>query len=580
MKLFSKLKELLNEKKDIVLLIIIIIILSVIKQLFMLNIPINAYIYAGEDDALMIELAENILNGNWLGTYSYHTLVKGPVCPLVLASCKIIGVSYIGFMTALYTFSCLIFMISIKKLIKNKYIFIIIYTILLFNPIMYSFDIIQRVYRNALIPSFALLIIGSFIGIYIRREDKIIKIIPWSIIGSISLSLFYYTREDSMWILPFLIFIITSICISLIVKKKKIDLELITKFVFIILPVILLLITGNIISNLNEKYYGIKTTNSINHSKFKDAIQAIYSVKPNENIEYVTVTREKVSRMAEVSETFRYIEPILSNIMTSFATMDRNPIDNEVEDGWFFWALRISVSQVGAVTPEAEEEIYSNIAAEINKAIEEGKLESQSIMPSPLMPPWRKGNTKKLFFSVIKSFKFISTYDIKLLNLEPTQYTENFYKFVKRFENISGNKVIFEENAKNDDEMLVSELENQDQYLNSIKGKVKILNMFSKIYIVIGVTVLFLGIISYIILTINVLKNVRKPLKIDEWIINSGILGSIFTLVVGVSYNNISSCYSISNLYLAGAYPLLLAWGMLNFVLVIPIVREKFRKKV
>ncbi len=41
------------------------------------------------------------------------------------------------------------------------------------------------------------------------------------------------------------------------------------------------------------------------------------------------------------------------------------------------------------------------------------------------------------------------------------------------------------------------------------------------------------------------------------------MLGALLTLITGVAYNHIASCYSITYMYLAGAYPLYLAFTVI-----------------
>ena len=44
----------------------------------------------------------------------------------------------------------------------------------------------------------------------------------------------------------------------------------------------------------------------------------------------------------------------------------------------------------------------------------------------------------------------------------------------------------------------------------------------------------------------------------EKWLIISSVIASYLVLALGVSYNHISSCDSISTLYLSGAYPLII----------------------
>ena len=84
------------------------------------------------------------------------------------------------------------------------------YIVLLFNPIMFSSQIMQRVYRSSIIPSLGLFIIMCYINLYLIRNDtnqKVEKI--FTIVGiSIALPFLWFCREDSILIIPFIIFII------------------------------------------------------------------------------------------------------------------------------------------------------------------------------------------------------------------------------------------------------------------------------------------------------------------------------------------------------------------------------------
>ncbi len=496
------------QNKDKIIVILIMIVLVIIKQGLLYHFPIIGYLEAGEDDALMVELAENILQGKWLGEYSYHTLVKGPTFPMFLAFCKYMGWSYMATVTALYSISCVVFMIAIRKIIKNKYIFLGMFAILLFNPIMYAQEVIQRVYRNALIPPFVLFITGSFFAIYLRREETIWQSIPWVIIASISLSLFYYTREDSIWIMPFILFMIMVTIITLIMQYKHHIRKICPKIIILAIPVISLSLFGNWIAHKNEMYYGLKTTNVLSHSNFSHAMKAIYAVKPNIQIDYVTVPNEKMERMAQVSETFAYVKPQVSMVASLLEGVDRNPGDGEIEDGWFFWALRIGLAQCGIKTLEGEQEIYQKITDELNDAMEQGLLERQSTMPSALMPPWRKGNSIKLIKTIGKMVIYISTYDsLSIANTNPTNvYIPEEYAIAKKFEDITGDTLVFAQDAVNLEGNPVSELKTQQDYIDSVQIQNDILNNLIKVYSIMGIILGIIGVIGYINLTIRLIR--------------------------------------------------------------------------
>lgn len=465
---------------------------------------------------------------------------------------------FIFVITLLYTISCIIFMIAIRKLIKNKYWFIGIFALLLFNPIMYSSEIIQRIYRNALIPTFSLLIIGSYIALFLRRNEKNRYLIIWSLLAGISLSTFYYTREDSMWIVPFIIFITVATVVYKLVEEKKINFESISKITFLVIPVLMLIIFGQYIASKNEKYYGLKIKNILSESNFTLALNSIYSVRPNKMIDCVTVTQEKVDRMAAVSPSFETIAPKLHETIGGLGRLDRYPGDNEIEDGWVLWAIRTAVVGSGYETIEEEQEIYYKIATELNSAMQQGLLERQHVMPSPLLSPYRKTYTYNILKSILETVKYISTFDeLKISNKLVTTDTDTNLSEVKKFEEISNEKALYTEKA------LLGNVEEQQGYIDSLNINNNICNILIKIYSIVGVIIGIIGIINYIVLTGCTIKQLlhKKYENIEKWIILSAILGALFTLILGISYNNAATCDSIKYLYLCGTYSLYLAFS-------------------
>ena len=556
-------KNFLSKNKKILIICFSLIILSFLKQILVQGFPILPLTSAGEDDGLMVKWAYSILDGNWLGEYTYNTLMKGPVFSLILVLLYKLNIKYLTFITIFYTVSCLLLILAIKDLFRNKYYLILIYGIILFNPIMYSSEVFQRVYRNSLIPSFALIIPACYFGMYLNRNKSNIKFILWSLLGSINLSLFYYTREDSMWIMPFIFFISLVIIITLI---KKFKLTNIIKIIFTVIPIISLTCFGEWIAEKNYEYYGLKTKNVLSDSYFTDALHAIYAVRPNKIVDCVTVTQEKIARMSTVSPSFNKLYPQISETIGGFGFLDRVPHDGECEDGWVIWAIRQTAVTLGYTSLEQEQELYRNISIELNQAMDDGLLERQFTLPSPLLSPPRKSYILKTMKSFIEGTIYISTFkDISITNNEIVEKTVDVRDAVGKFETITNERALYYLNQSADN------IE-QNNYINSLQTKTNILNGLTKIYSVIGVILFVSGAVSYIILTVMLIKNKRKRnYYFEKWIVCSGILGALFTLLAGVSYNDAATAYSIRVLYLCGTYPLLLAASIILICLCIEI---------
>ena len=93
-----------NSKLGFGIFIILIILIAIIKQVLVADLPINILAHAKQDDALMVDMAKEMLNGNYLGGYNDLIFTKGIMFPLFLVIGYSLGFSYISFQTLVYTY--------------------------------------------------------------------------------------------------------------------------------------------------------------------------------------------------------------------------------------------------------------------------------------------------------------------------------------------------------------------------------------------------------------------------------------------------------------------------------------------
>lgn len=546
-------------------LVIFIIIVSIIKIISILNIPIYAIAPSSIDDRLMINIGNSLLSKKWLGTYDQFTLVKGMMFPLFLAISHYIGIPYTVATICLYIISSIIFIHMLKNIIKNKYLLGFIFLVLVFNPVTTSINTLSRVYRNCLTPSQVLLIIGCCMQVYFKINEKTKTKYLWAILGGISLASFYNTREDSVWIIPFIMFFIIITIIKILINKEKTKNKL-TNVICVFIPCIILIATNTIISTLNYKYYGIYTTNELNNSAFTRAMKNIYAVKNSDNIEYVSVSRKKLEEIYKVSPTMNQLKDNLDNAIEIYMVADRHPSDNEVEDGWFFWCLRHAVSTAGYYdTAQHAEEIYNKISDEIEQAFKEGNLEKQNVMPSALMSPWREGHFEKLCNAFAKILYFVPSYTD--VTTEALESIGDGSDGIALFEELTNNKAIY----PNDSYKTIYEL--------NVSSYIKRLNLITKVYQKTGIPVAIMGVVLYVLIIIKAILGIRKKeyKYLQIFLVLSGILGSFIVLAVGVSYNEIASCPSINYMYLSGAYPLTISFWTIGVSVFIEEIISKIK---
>ena len=190
-----KLKKIIRNKK--IIFILIFVIITLIRFLISFNLKSLYISNLSYDDKIMTDQMTSLLSGKYLGEYSEFTLIKGIIFPLLLAFTRTIHISYSTMFTTLYILSAIYFIRPFEKLIKNKKLMFIFYIFLLFNPVTYSSELFQRLYRN----SISIIELLFFLGVTIRiiiSNDKTKKSIINYILLVVTLSIQnFLLPEDS-----------------------------------------------------------------------------------------------------------------------------------------------------------------------------------------------------------------------------------------------------------------------------------------------------------------------------------------------------------------------------------------------
>lgn len=406
-------------------------------------------------------------------------------------------------MDLIYTFACIYFVYSIKNLFKTKKLLYIIFLVLLFNPVSYACWTFQRVYRSGITISQVLIIIASLFKIYENRFSENKKIFIHALIGGITLGAMYHTREDGIWILPF-VFVVTLITlISIIFKyKKNYKKEFMIKIFIILLPFIILFGSIQTVRSLNYIAYGVYTYNELNDGYLGKSIQAIYSVKTDENIDKVSATRQKLKSIYEISPTLKSIEPELENAMDIWGEY-KGTSEKQVDNGIFWWAYKSAVEAKGYYENASKSnEFYKNVTNEINQAIKSGKLKSQLKMPATLMAPWKEKYLLEEFSTICEVIDFTTSYEQVSIGAISNDNKNTTNEQIREYEVFTNSFAIYKErNAciiegfyspkknqifklklENQNGELITELklENSEDIYNTLKGKGYIIEQATK----------------------------------------------------------------------------------------------------
>lgn len=200
----------------------LLLIASLARILINLRIPYFAYLDQYYDDTIMLRNAYSLADGAWLGDYDFLTLSKGVGYPLFLALCRKLLLPYSVALALLQIGAAFSFVRAISLKFPNRLAQFLVFALLLFSPITLTKLVTQRLYRMAIIPGMVLLVFSGCIGMTLRKTMPLRDLLPWSVLSALSLSYFWTIREDSIWILPFVIIItIWNIgCLLLSLRKE------------------------------------------------------------------------------------------------------------------------------------------------------------------------------------------------------------------------------------------------------------------------------------------------------------------------------------------------------------------------
>ena len=362
------------------IIVTILALATVFRVLLALNTPINIWPEQVYDDNLMQEYALNIRGGNWLGEYNQLTLTKGITFSVFMAVCNFLLIPYNLGLVLLWILAVFVVCQAFKPKfgVKSR---ALLYILLLFAPCMFTTLISQRLYRNALLPAGTLLIFGSFIGLYLRRNKNIKTLIPWSISAAVSLASYWFIKEDSIWVLPFIV-VISILCLIFWVRKwfilrklKKEAKELLwPKFLLLFAPYIFLIVVSVAYSFINYQSYGVFTTSDKSSGNFAKMIKSMMIIDdPNRQGTDVWITKNMFEKIYDNSPTFENLKEEVSEIK-SWTNDSGESLGDLV-----IWKIRLAMSNKGYYKDAKQADDFSKkVADELSDAFNDGRLTKDS----------------------------------------------------------------------------------------------------------------------------------------------------------------------------------------------------------
>lgn len=353
------------------------IVFSLFYIALAIYLPVSIYAGAGLDDAWFITNAERISNGDWLGNFNHTTLIKGPAYSYFLYLNHLLGLPITFSIAFLYIVSCVVLVSMLKRAGLGFLLSIILFILMLFLPSLFP----VRIIRDNIYYSLTLLTFSGILYIVIKKKVKILYFAPLGI----ATGLFWITREEGIWILPGLMLLIIY---GFIIRYKE-RLELISFIKNLAIFLIFATFPTITTSFINYSKYSIFQVVDFKDSEFKAALNALNSVIVGEEVPFVPVSKKKREAIYKVSPAFQELEPYFEDRgkgWISYGCKERAQSCGDYAGGWFMWALREGVGDLGYYSnPQKSSEYFSRLTKEVKSACEKGELTCSS-NPISYMP--------------------------------------------------------------------------------------------------------------------------------------------------------------------------------------------------
>jgi len=389
-----------------------LIILSILYIGLLMHLPVSIYTNAMHDDAMFWTHAQEISTGHWLGAYSQLTLPKGAGYPLFLAANWIIGIPITLSIGLLNLFSSWFLAKTLLKLNINKLIILLIFSLILFHPGLLPI----RIVRDNIYSALTMISVIVFIRIFYENifHDKFIKLFIYGLF----LNLFWITREEGVWIVPALVFLLLIRYYQ--IKNDKLILLNIFKSLSVYLSSAILF--SSCIALLNFIYYEKFELVDFKSNSFSSTLNILYSVDVGDEIPYFPVPYKKRKLLYEVSPTFSELQNYFEGEGRAWTihgcTLNPNMCGEKADygAGWFMWALRDAVASKGYyLNAPMAENFYARLNAEVLNACKLGTISCRTNIV-PFMPKITNDQLKIIPEKIVNSIRLLVLGD----SIQPT----------------------------------------------------------------------------------------------------------------------------------------------------------------
>ena len=340
------------------------------------------------DDMLMFNAAESIRAGRWLGEYNFLTLSKYMFFAVWVALLNVLHIPYLIGGQLLWAGAAFVSAAAVAPLVQKRWHRLLLFALLLFNPAASAAEVQLRVYRDNIFPALCLLCISGFVGAALRIHAPVRHFAGYVFAGGMGLALAWVTREDGIWLLPFVV--VSSGVILVFLAKSPAVQKRVHKAFSLCIPCALTLCAVLSFCVMNNAYYGRFIVSDFTSKEFEDVMGALSRVEHADWQPKVIVPRDVRFQLYDKVPELEQIRPALERgyFYARYGSFE----DQEFTTGGFHWALREAAGDSGIYQDANTAKVYfETVAEKVNALCDNGTLAAgprRSATTAPIKPAY------------------------------------------------------------------------------------------------------------------------------------------------------------------------------------------------
>ena len=507
------------------------------------------------DDHWFVKAADSLLRGEWLGTYDQYALCKGCAGPMVLSLSAMLGISFPAMESLLYVLGCGFFVIVLSRIVRNGPFLLAVFGALLFNPLSFSFLTMQRVYRNGMAAWQVPIVFGCLFMAYRQARKKEPGTVSWQLISGFSLWAFLNTREDGVWIGPF-VFACLAFAFGGALKAGTTRREKAFRALSCLLPLLVVACGNGLLCLANQHVYGLPIRNDRDAGHYAEAMRDLYLIEPDPADEkrlsspehtghYHNIYYSTLCKAYDESPTLRGARPQIDAVIDSWARF-QGYSGRDLKFDHMLFAIRDGVARNGVyLSLPASEAFFGNVHRELSEAFAAGRLSRRGVSFTAMAAPFRSEFVPDVFrawgaaLTSVVSFQGIGA---RMMDSEEPGKM------------VAGNdvRVIFERTTRCRADMTREE---RDAARSAVDAANAAADAYSAVVPWAALSALF----AYAVLTVLLaFRRFRTGTLPDGWLLATGLLASMLVHAGCIAYVSATTVPATTYHYMAASYQMAL----------------------